>query len=368
LWNTRSRPIWCPAIPVSWEDENNDNNNNDAFVVSTKDKVANVREHVQSVLDVIAAQKKEQLEEEEQKKAMAKAARRGFNKCAPPGGNYMLQSKRASESSPVFTSATMAYTANSYGGEEACVGCAPPGASFDSDDCEEAMAPGDEWTEDEDSYGGGDEAAESTPPNEGGSEQTTGFDKLDSKSKSESMDFMKIPKILDRAVEMHDRNAAIRSTTIETDNNGWTKISQKNLLSKSGVEEDLSKEGIATETSRAFDLLDALSRSGSLSIPASELHVVICATHRFEKSVMETVLLDNVNPIEKLELSTLLVASTILDVPARDLVANADGGPSSSHNLERLEASFPKLLGNGGGGESGEQSGVVADDQPSSSD
>merc|ERR1739848_637993 len=187
--------------------------------------------------------------------------------------------------------------------EEEICGGAPPGGSFD-----------------EDSYGS--EAEESAPPNEGGSEQTTKFN-----GKSKSKDFMAIPKILDKAIELHDRNAAIRSTTIETNNN-WTRISQKNLLSKS-VEERLSEDAVATETSRAFDLLDAMSRSGSLSIPASELHVVICATHRFEKSVMETVLLDNVNPIEKLELSTLLMASTILNTPVHDLV----GGSS----LERLE-------------------------------
>jgi hypothetical protein len=84
-------------------------------------------------------------------------------------------------------------------------------------------------------------------------------------------------------------------------------------------------------------LLDALSRSGSLAISFSELHVVICATHSFEKNVMETVIEDNINPIEKLEMSTLLMASTILDIPVRDLIRKED-------ERERLALSFPRLL------------------------
>merc|ERR1712194_93972 len=70
----------------------------------------------------------------------------------------------------------------------------------------------------------------------------------------------------------------------------------------------------------------------------SELHILICATHRFEKNVMETVILDNINPIEKLEMSTLLLASTILGIPTKDLI-------HSGKDRKRLEGSFPLLLG-----------------------
>jgi hypothetical protein len=52
---------------------------------------------------------------------------------------------------------------------------------------------------------------------------------------------------------------------------------------------------------------------------------------------MGTVIQDNINPIEKLEMSTLLIASTLHGVPAGQLVRD-------DSDRRRLTASFPKLL------------------------
>lgn len=65
------------------------------------------------------------------------------------------------------------------------------------------------------------------------------------------------------------------------------------------MEINLSGDEQKSEKEKAFDLLDALSRSGSLFIDSSELHIVIGVTHGFEQSVMETIIREKLNPIEK---------------------------------------------------------------------
>lgn len=58
----------------------------------------------------------------------------------------------------------------------------------------------------------------------------------------------------------------------------------------------------------------------------ASLHVVIAATHRFDKSLIGTLIENNVNPIEKLERSQLIVASTIHRAAAEELVLEKEVG------------------------------------------
>merc|ERR1712118_64466 len=90
----------------------------------------------------------------------------------------------------------------------------------------------------------------------------------------------------------------------------WRVSSQKGLLS-------------ATEKRKAFELLDALTRSGAIPLLSTQLHVVVAATHAFDHDVAETVIRDNVNPILKAERSSLLVASTLFGAAQRTLVEPA---------------------------------------------
>lgn len=157
----------------------------------------------------------------------------------------------------------------------------------------------------------------------------------DGSDQSHSIDFTLVPKVLDAVVEKSGKDTSLRSTVLKTSDN-WMRDRQANLLSKP-TRQNLGTEDIKKEKNKAVDLLDALSRSGSLPITSCELHVLVAVTHCFDKDVIGTVVRDNINPIEKIEKSTLLFASTIHGVPARNLI-------NDSHDLERLEGSMPLLL------------------------
>ena len=84
---------------------------------------------------------------------------------------------------------------------------------------------------------------------------------------------------------------------------------QENLLTQAKATSSFHTEEIGSEKDKAFNLLDALSRSGSLELGCAELHVVVSVAHCFEEDVMGAVIKDNVNPIEKVEKSWQMVMS-----------------------------------------------------------
>ena len=124
----------------------------------------------------------------------------------------------------------------------------------------------------------------------------------------EISDLTQIPKILDRRFEELDKEGAVRPTIINP-GQSWTKKAQKALLAE------------PTSTTLGVDeQKSALSRSGGLTVDHASLHVVIAATHCFDLSLMDTIIKNNVNPIEKVERSTLIMATTVHGRPVGQLV------------------------------------------------
>jgi len=151
----------------------------------------------------------------------------------------------------------------------------------------------------------------------------------------EDVDYTKIPAVLDQRFEILDEDSALRPTIIKP-GNVWEKRAQKALLANP-VTETLTNDELKKEKNKAFDLLDALSRSGVLSIDSASLHVVLAATHCFDKSLMNTVIQDNMNPIEKVERSTLIVASTVQNKMPMDLIKD--------EHIDRVQTYSPMLFG-----------------------
>eukprot|EP01104_Vermistella_antarctica_P016952 TRINITY_DN590_c0_g1_i2.p1 TRINITY_DN590_c0_g1~~TRINITY_DN590_c0_g1_i2.p1 ORF type:complete len:948 (+),score=314.10 TRINITY_DN590_c0_g1_i2:144-2987(+) len=148
------------------------------------------------------------------------------------------------------------------------------------------------------------------------------------------IDYTQVPQALERKFGALDEDGALRPTIIKP-GTVWERRAQKALLAKPH-DETLRKDEQKREREKAFDLLDALSRSGSLVVDQAELHVVLASTHCFDKTLVNTVVQDNVNPIEKVERSSLIIASTIHNASVAELVK-----PSQ---LERVKKFNPILF------------------------
>jgi len=126
---------------------------------------------------------------------------------------------------------------------------------------------------------------------------------------TELLDFTKYPGMLDAKFEKFDEDSALRATIVNPGPT-WNLTSQKGLLSNPTIQNVGTSEQEDFKN-KAFDLLDALTRSGCIPVADVQLHVMLASTHCFDKSIIDTIIQDNMNPIEKLERSNLIVATTV---------------------------------------------------------
>ena len=140
----------------------------------------------------------------------------------------------------------------------------------------------------------------------------------------DATDLTKLPSLLDEAFDRMDLDHAVRPAIIKPGDR-WQRARQKALtLSRARpVVDSLSSEDLNKERQAVFDLLDALTRSGALPIENASLHVVVGATHSFVDSLMNTVVQRNMNPIESMERSSLIMASTLFNSTAVDALVQA---------------------------------------------
>ncbi|KAJ9471550.1 hypothetical protein DIPPA_70002 [Diplonema papillatum] len=150
----------------------------------------------------------------------------------------------------------------------------------------------------------------------------------------EQVDVSKFPSMLEKQFEAFSDAACIRPTIIKPADS-WTKRYQPKLLSDVKTS-NVGSDQQTKEKNRAFDLLDALTRSGVLTIEESSMHIVLGATHCFDETLVDTLVKKNVNPIEHVERSMLIVASTLFGQQPRDLVKDAV--------VDRVEKYSPMLF------------------------
>ncbi|GAX14051.1 hypothetical protein FisN_5Lh025 [Fistulifera solaris] len=285
------------------------------------EKVALVKEYVKAVTDVIAAEKKKQLDEETMKADMRTEMMHkqtgGHGDGVGQGEIYIRsEGKKVRRVRKLMAAPRMVQSDFTPEMAMSCIAPPPqsvPGESATTYDLMDVQV--------------GADAEQKTP--------SSNLTNLSQGEAGVANDFTLIPRILDQKLEVLDKDNALHSTVIKA-GDLWTRKRQQNLL-VSPETYSLTSSDLDSEKTKAFDLLDAISRSGTLPIDCSELHVVIAVSHCFENTVMGTVVQDNINPILKVEKSSMLLASTVHAELPNKVLAN-------EKEIARLKGAFPELM------------------------
>ena len=126
----------------------------------------------------------------------------------------------------------------------------------------------------------------------------------------ENIDITAIPTQLDANFDFYGGGAALRSAVINPSSSSWSRQRKATLLS-TVEDQQLFAQQIDSEKNNAIQLLDALTRSGAIAISNAEIHVVIAVTHCFTNTLMDSLVVDNINPVEEIERGVLIAASTL---------------------------------------------------------
>ncbi|GFH47178.1 hypothetical protein CTEN210_03653 [Chaetoceros tenuissimus] len=279
---------------------------------TTSEKVANVKDHVDHIKNIIENEKKSELDQAKQEAEMRRSTRR-----------YSRSSPVYSPSSPAYSSTSPAYSPESPCYSPSSPTGSPTPSAFPTADASTTEAFQDLEDALDQFYSKKQEESSSSKDNDKDSIDQQ-MQKLSLNLDNPASDFSTIPKVLDKAFENYASKGkfagTLRNVTLKTAST-WTKQSKPNLL-KPTQTRTIGKSEQQSETNRAYDLLDALSRSGALEIKNGELHMIVSACHSFEKSLVNTIIQDNINPIEKIEMSNLIAASVIHGVKYSELLQN----------------------------------------------
>jgi hypothetical protein len=259
-------------------------------------KISEVKRNVQAVQDMIKAAKEKELEEEREKANYRKAEIVVDDDAGiyPTTGRATMMMRRSGRSAAPGGASRS--SARGGGG-----GMMPAMASMSS----LSMADDGIAVPPEEPSAGG--AAESTSSASTTATKVAGKD--DFVDEEAAIDYTQVPAKIDAKFDKLDEDGAVRPTKVLL-GEVWRKKFQKALLAKPS-ETSLGKDELRTEKNKAFDLLDALSKSGALPLGNCQLHVLIVVTHCFDRTLMETVFRDNINPIEKVERTQLIIASAV---------------------------------------------------------
>ncbi|CAE7698434.1 unnamed protein product [Symbiodinium sp. CCMP2456] len=313
--------------------------------VTAADKLAAVKSHVKSLWETIAASKQKQLQEKQEEVKMRNMQSCGAEDCRSTGSEstlefgigrhaHLLHAKTdlswEISTRPVHMMITAGKSFSTtqakiqeqvlYMSRSATPEAESPQVLSASARMKAADAPSSEQPPLQDA------PSPSPPPPPQAREAAEAAD-------SGAFDYTQLPHQLDANYLKFDSDAVLRPTKIDLAT-VWTKQEQPGLLGDSRSRQ-LREADQRAETNKAFDLLDALSRSGAEALESS-LHIVVAATHCFDETILNTLVQQNRNPIEKMERSMLIMASTLHRKPLDQLIHPGE--------VDRVRALMPTVF------------------------
>ena len=142
--------------------------------------------------------------------------------------------------------------------------------------------------------------------------------------------------MLDASIAKYDEDAPLRPTILSIGDQ-WIRTTKNGLLSPLTTDSIFGPEKRKIEKNRAYDLIDSLTNSGVLTLDGCSLHVMLCATHCFDKTLLNVIVRDNVNPIETVERSAMIVACTVQMAKSEEMVLEGE-------ERRRMELYSPSLF------------------------
>ncbi|KAI8584929.1 hypothetical protein BDZ88DRAFT_456456 [Geranomyces variabilis] len=97
----------------------------------------------------------------------------------------------------------------------------------------------------------------------------------------------------------------------------WTRVRAKSIL-RPPTTTTLDISAQRTERNAAFHLLDALSRSGELTLENVHLHVVCAATQAFDRTLVDTIIRGNIDPLRMIRETNLVIAGVLAGVSTEE--------------------------------------------------
>lgn len=148
-------------------------------------------------------------------------------------------------------------------------------------------------------------------------------------------EILSLPKKIEDNFDRLDPESNLRLTKVKLQN-VWRLCKQDKVTRKSSWTTLSSAEEKDAQKHHALDLLDALTRSGELPVQDCGVHVFFASSQCFDETVFNTVVCKNVHPMEQMERSALILASTIHGVPVPMMVNHRE--------KNRIAGFSPKLF------------------------